>query len=46
MNAGNKVRVTAQLIEARTDRHIWSDTFDRQLGDILKLYADVTLSLP
>jgi len=42
LKAGDTVRVTAQLIEARTDRHIWADNFDRKLGDILKLYAEVT----
>jgi len=45
LKAGDKVRVTAQLIEARTDRHLWSDTFDRELGDILKLYGDVTRAI-
>jgi TolB-like protein/Flp pilus assembly protein TadD len=40
--SGNVVRVTAQLIEARSDRHIWADNFDRELDDILALYADVT----
>lgn len=42
LKAGDTVRVTAQLIDARTDQHIWADNFDRKLGDILALYADVT----
>lgn len=42
LRAGNMVRVTAQLIEARSDRHIWADNFDRELTDILALYTDVT----
>jgi len=42
LRAGNMVRVTAQLIEAQSDRHIWADNFDRELTDILALYADVT----
>lgn len=42
LRAGDTVRVTAQLIEARSDRHLWADNFDRQLTDILVLYADVT----
>ena len=29
--SGNKVRITAQLIEARSDTHLWSQTYDRQL---------------
>jgi TolB-like protein/Flp pilus assembly protein TadD len=42
LRAGNVVRVTAQLIEAKSDRHIWADSFDRELNDILAIYADVT----
>ena len=42
LRAGNVVRVTARLIEARSDSHIWADNFDRELDDILALYADVT----
>jgi len=42
LRAGDKVRVTVQLIEASTDRHLWADNFDRELTDILALYADVT----
>jgi len=42
LRAGNVIRVTAQLIEARDDRHIWADNFDRELDDILALYEDVT----
>lgn len=42
LRAGDKVRVSAQLIEARSDRHLWAGRFDRELTDILALYADVT----
>jgi len=42
LRAGNTVRVTAQLIRAESDRHIWADNFDRELTDILALYSDVT----
>jgi TolB-like protein/Tfp pilus assembly protein PilF len=42
LKAGNVVRVTTQLIEGQTDQHIWADNFDRELNDILALYADVT----
>lgn len=42
LRAGNVVRVTTQLIDARNDHHIWADNFDRELGDILALYNDVT----
>lgn len=39
--AGNKVRVTAQLIEASTDSHLWSETYDRQLDDIFAIQDDI-----
>ncbi len=42
LRAGDKVRVTVQLIDGSTDRHLWADNFDRELTDILALYADVT----
>ena len=32
--AGSQIRVTAQLIDVRTDTHLWSDTYDRELQDI------------
>jgi TolB-like protein/class 3 adenylate cyclase len=41
MRAGDRVRITAQLIDARDDRHLWSDRYDRALGDILALHNDV-----
>lgn len=42
LRAGDRVRVTVQLIEGSTDRHLWAGNFDRELTDILALYADVT----
>ncbi|MEJ2535243.1 MAG: tetratricopeptide repeat protein [Gammaproteobacteria bacterium] len=42
LKAGDTVRVTVQLIEAATDRHLWADNFDRPLRDILSLYGEVT----
>ncbi len=42
LRAGDTVRITTQLIEAKSDRHLWADNFDRELTDILALYADVT----
>ena len=38
----NTVRINVQLIDARVDRHIWGEQFDRNLGDIFSLYSDVT----
>jgi len=39
--AGNRVRIVAQLIDARTDRHLWSETYDRDLTDIFEIQSDV-----
>lgn len=39
--AGNRVRVTAQLIDAGTDRHLWSETYDRDLVDIFAIQDDI-----
>jgi TolB-like protein/Tfp pilus assembly protein PilF len=39
--SGNTIRVTAQLIDARTDAHIWSDTWDRDLNDVFEIQDDI-----
>ncbi len=39
--AGNQVRITVQLIEARSDTHLWSETYDRLLDDIFAIQDDV-----
>jgi adenylate cyclase len=39
--SGNSIRITAQLIEAGTDTHLWSETYDRQLDDIFKIQDDI-----
>jgi adenylate cyclase len=39
--SGNRVRITAQLIEAATDSHLWSDTWDRDLDDIFAIQQDI-----
>jgi len=39
--ADNRVRITAQLIDATTDRHIWSSTFDRELVDIFAIQDEI-----
>src|SRR5205807_3553445 len=40
--SGDRVRVTAQLIEAATDAHVWSERYDRALEDIFDLQNEVT----
>lgn len=39
--AGERVRITAQLIDARTDEHLWAARYDRDLEDIFAIQADV-----
>jgi serine/threonine protein kinase/tetratricopeptide (TPR) repeat protein len=45
LRAGERVRITAQLIEAASDQPLWSNTFDRPLGDILDLHSDVSRAI-
>ena len=45
MREGNRVRVHAQLIRGATDEHIWAKSYDRDLGDILGLEAEVSQSI-
>jgi len=40
--AGDTVRVTAQLIDARTDTHLWSETYDRKLEDIFAIQDEIS----
>jgi adenylate cyclase len=39
--AGNRVRITAQLIDAVNDRHLWSETYDRELTDIFEIQDEI-----
>lgn len=39
--AGDRVRITAQLIDARTDRHLWSENFDRDMTDIFAIQDEI-----
>jgi TolB-like protein len=39
--SGNRVRITAQLIDAVNDRHLWSETFDRELTDIFAIQDEI-----
>src|SRR5437660_1683965 len=43
--AGNRVRITAQLIEAETGTHVWAERYDRPLGDIFELQDELTLNV-
>jgi adenylate cyclase len=38
---GDRVRIVAQLIDARTDRHLWTETFDRELTGIFQIQSEI-----
>ena len=43
--AGDRVRITAQLIDAVEDRHLWSETYDRELQDIFAVQDEIAAHL-
>jgi adenylate cyclase len=43
--AGNRVRITVQLIDAETDRHLWAERYDRELADIFAIQDEVTQAI-
>ena len=42
---GNRVRITAQLVEAHSDSHVWSQSYDRELGDILAVQGEIAAAI-
>jgi TolB-like protein/Tfp pilus assembly protein PilF len=42
---GNQVRITAQLIEARSDTHLWSETYDRELENIFAVQEEIAVAI-
>jgi TolB-like protein/DNA-binding winged helix-turn-helix (wHTH) protein len=45
VHSGNRVRITAQLIEAAADRHLWADTYERDDADVLAVQAEIARSI-
>lgn len=45
IRSGDRVRVTAQLIEAAADRHLWADSYERDLRDVLTLQRDIAVAI-
>src|SRR6266568_157444 len=39
--SSNRVRVNAQLVDARTDRHLWAQTYDRDLADVFAIQSEI-----
>ena len=42
---GNQVRVTAQLIDVRTDRHLWAKTYDKDLNDVFAIQTELATEI-
>ena len=45
LRAGNRVRITAELVQVSTDRHLWAETYESQLGDVLGLQNRVSSAI-
>jgi len=45
MRSGNRVRITAQLIHAHTDKNLWAETYERDFGDVLRLQGEVAQAI-
>jgi TolB-like protein/Tfp pilus assembly protein PilF/class 3 adenylate cyclase len=43
--AGNKVRVNAQLIDARSDAHLWAENYDRPLADVFAIQSEIAQTI-
>jgi len=43
--AANRVRVTAQLVDARTDAHLWAQTYDRDLADVFAIQSEIAKTI-
>jgi TolB-like protein/serine/threonine protein kinase len=42
---GNRMRVNAQLVDARTDRHLWAQTYDRDLADVFAIQSEIAKTI-
>ncbi len=45
LREGGQVRITAKLIQATSDKHLWAESYERNLGDILALQSDVAQAI-
>ena len=45
LRSGNRVRITALLVDTATDRHLWAETYERDVGDILSLQSEVAQAI-
>jgi len=42
---GNRVRVNAQLVDTRTDAHLWAQSYDRDLADVFAIQSDIAKAI-
>jgi serine/threonine-protein kinase len=45
LRVGERVRITAQLIHAATDKHLWAESYDRDLSDVLRLHSELARTI-
>jgi TolB-like protein/DNA-binding winged helix-turn-helix (wHTH) protein/Tfp pilus assembly protein PilF len=45
LRSGDRVRITAELVQVATDRHLWAETYESQLGDVLALQSQVASAI-
>jgi len=45
MRVGNRVRITAELVQVSTDQHLWADTYESPIGDVLALQNRVSSAI-
>jgi TolB-like protein/Tfp pilus assembly protein PilF len=45
LRSGERVRISAQLIDAKTDTHMWAETYDRDMRDVLDLQSEVAQAI-
>jgi eukaryotic-like serine/threonine-protein kinase len=45
LRSGNRVRITAELLHGPSDRHIWAESYERDLGDVLRLQSEVAQAI-
>lgn len=43
--SGNRVRITAQLIDAKSGMHVWADRFDRHMEDVFEVQDEIALKI-
>lgn len=43
--SGTKLRITAQLIEAHTDKHLWTEVYDREVSDVFEIQSEIAKAI-